>query len=177
MKICVFCGASPQVSKSYLRYAYETGSLLASAAEYVVFGGGANGMMGALADGVVESDGRIIGILPRFLFDREPPHPEVYDIRVVDNMHERKAMMYDLSDSFLVLPGGYGTMDETMEVVTWRQLSLHDKPVVFIGQDDFWKGLESTFDTMHQHRFLSDRDRELVSFVRSTEDALDKLRG
>ena len=175
MRVCVFCGASPRVSEAFLRLARETGLLLASSAQSVVFGGGAVGMMGALADGVVDAGGDIIGVLPRFLFDREPPHPKVSDMRVVDSMHDRKAVMYDLSDAFMVLPGGFGTMDETMEIITWRQLSLHDKPVAFVGESDFWQGIESTFNSMHKNGFLSDEDHDLVSFFDSAEMAVRSL--
>jgi uncharacterized protein (TIGR00730 family) len=175
MRVCVFCGASPQVPERFLDLAHEAGILLASATEHVVFGGGAQGMMGALANGVTQASGNIIGVLPRFLFDREPPHPKVPDMRVVDTMHERKAVMYDLADVFMVLPGGFGTMDETMEAITWRQLSLHDKPVVFVDGEDFWQGVELTFNAMHQSGFLSDRDRKLVSFFNSTKEAVRSL--
>lgn len=175
MRVCIFCGASPQVPDHFLRFARKTGLLLASSVEQVIFGGGAHGMMGAVADGVAEGGGNITGVLPNFLFEREPPHPKVNDIRVVDNMHERKALMYELSDAFMVLPGGFGTMDETMEVVTWRQLSLHEKPVVFVGDKGFWRGLQVTFDTMHQHGFLSERDRGLVAFFDDPEKAMEQL--
>lgn len=175
MRTCVFCGASPETPSELRTLALETGGLLASASDYVVFGGGAQGMMGALADGVLQANGNIIGVLPRFLFDREPPHAGVMDMRVVDTMHERKAVMYDLVDSFMVLPGGFGTMDETMEVITWRQLSLHDKPVVFVSKNGFWNGLELTFNAMHENGFLSDRDRSLVSFFSLPEDAISSL--
>lgn len=172
MRVCVFCGASPELSEEFLSLARRTGQLLASATEHVVFGGGAQGMMGAVADGVTQAGGKIIGVLPRFLFDREPPHPDVPDMRVVDTMHDRKAVMYELSDVFMVLPGGFGTMDETMEVITWRQLSLHDKPVVFVSNDEFWQGVQATFNAMHLNGFLTDRDRRLVSFFSSPEDAI-----
>ena len=175
MRICVFCGASPNAPETYLELARQAGRYLASSTQHIVFGGGAWGMMGALADGVIEGDGKIIGVLPKFLFDREPPHPEVSDMRVVDSMHDRKAIMYDLSDAFMVLPGGFGTMDETMEVITWWQLSIHDKPVVFLSGDGFWDGLKMTFDAMHQNGFLSDRDRSLVSFYNSSIAAVSAL--
>ena len=175
MRVCVFCGASSEVPEHFLQFARDTGALLASAAELVVFGGGGQGMMGALADGVTKTDGQIVGVLPHFLFEREPPHPKVADIRVVDNMHERKALMYELSDAFMVLPGGFGTMDETMEIITWRQLSLHNKPVVFLGEGNFWHGLQIVFDTMHKHGFLSDRDRDLVSFFDTANEAVAQL--
>ncbi len=117
----------------------------------------------------------MLGVLPRFLFDREPPHPGVTDLKVVDTMHERKAVMYEASQAFLTLPGGFGTLDETLEVITWRQLALHDKPVIFVGGAAVWGGLEQTFDAMHRNGFLSDHDRSLVRFEDSPEAAVAQL--
>lgn len=175
MRICVFCGAAPRVSKDNLDLARQVGGLLAASGATLVFGGGGLGMMGAVASGAVEAGGAVTGILPRFLFDREPPHPQVHDIRVVDTMHERKALMYELSDAFLTLPGGFGTLDETMEVMTWRQLSIHAKPVIFVSASHFWRGVEQTFDQMHADGFLSDADRALAAFATEPEQALALL--
>ena len=133
MKVCVFCGASPLVKDELRQLAMATGQSIAERGWRLVFGGGAHGMMGAVASGALQAGGQVLGVLPRFLFDREPPHPGVGDIQVVDTMHERKARMYAASDAFLTLPGGFGTLDETLEIITWRQLALHDKPVVFVG--------------------------------------------
>lgn len=99
-------------------------------------------MMGSAASGALDNSGKVVGILPQFLFEREPPHPGVSDMRVVQTMHERKALMYELSDGFIALPGGFGTMEEAMEVITWRQLSLHDKPIVFLSEEGFWSGVD-----------------------------------
>ena len=175
MRVCVFCGASPHASEVHLELARRTGRLLAEAGAGVVFGGGGHGMMGAVAGSAVYAGGEVIGVLPRFLFDREPPHPKVADLRVVETMHERKATMYDLADAFLTLPGGFGTIDETMEVMTWRQLALISKPVVFVGPADFWGGLEATFDAMHAANYLSDTDRTLAAFATTPEEALARL--
>lgn len=165
MNICVFCGASPNSSEEHLAVARATGAYLAKVGATVIFGGGSRGMMGAVATSAVENGASVIGILPRFLFEREPPHPLVADLRIVADMHERKAAMYALADAFLTLPGGFGTLDETLEVLTWRQLSIHDKPVVFVGSEAFWGGLHRTFDEMHRNGFLSDADRRLAAFA------------
>ncbi|WP_126282978.1 TIGR00730 family Rossman fold protein [Burkholderia stagnalis] len=175
MAICVFGGASPTSASRHIKMAYQIGQELARAQKSVIFGGGANGMMGAVASGAVRSGGSVIGILPKFLFDREPPHPEVSDIRVVDSMHARKAMMYGLSEAFLVLPGGFGTLDEAIEVITWRQLSLHTKPIVFVGERLFWAGVEDTFNVMHADGFLTNRDRSLAMFVSTPTEAIVAL--
>jgi uncharacterized protein (TIGR00730 family) len=175
MNVCVFCGASPLVRDEFRQLATATGELIAQRSWRLVFGGGAHGMMGAVASGALQAGGQVLGVLPRFLFDREPPHPGVADIQVVDTMHERKARMYEASDAFLTLPGGFGTLDETLEIITWRQLALHDKPVVFVGGEAFWGGLEQTFDVMYANGFLSDRDRRLVRFENSAEAAVASL--
>jgi uncharacterized protein (TIGR00730 family) len=175
MAICVFGGASPASASHHLELAYEVGQALARACETVIFGGGANGVMGALASGAVRSGGSVIGVLPKFLVDREPPHPEVSDIRVVDTMHARKAMMYELAEAFLVLPGGFGTLDEAMEVITWRQLCLHAKPIVFLAERPFWVGVEHTFHAMHTDGFLTDRDRSLTTFASTPSEAIASL--
>lgn len=175
MNICVFGGASPVAAACHLALADQVGQALATARQGVVFGGGHHGIMGAVATAALRHGALVIGVLPRVLFEREPPHPGVTDLRVVESMHERKALMYALSDGFLVLPGGFGTLDEAMEIMTWRQLALHAKPVVFIARDSFWDGLESTFNVMHADGFLSDRDRALAVFVATPEDALRVL--
>lgn len=172
MKICLFGGASPNIEKTYYDFAYNVGKEIAKAGHLMVFGGGAKGIMGAAADGVVDQNGKVIGVLPNFLFTREPPHPNVSDIRVVETMHERKMQMYELADAFFVLPGGFGTFEEAMEVVTWRQLSIHDKPAIFIGIDGFWRGVKTNFDTMKDVGFLSERDYSLVCFTQSVNEAL-----
>jgi uncharacterized protein (TIGR00730 family) len=173
MNICIFGGASPATGQRFLDLGHRTGAAMADAGHLVVFGGGAAGMMGATATGALSRGGKVIGILPEFLFEREPPHPGVSDMRVVRTMHERKMQMYDLSDAFIALPGGFGTLEETMEVITWRQLSLHSKPIVFLGLDDFWRGIETTFDAMFASGFLSPRDRALASFTQSPEEAIE----
>lgn len=172
MDICIFGGASPQTEQGFLDLGYETGQAIARAGHRLVFGGGANGMMGAAANGALSCGGAVTGILPRFLFDREPPHPGVTDMRVVETMHERKALMYDNAAAFIALPGGFGTLEETLEIITWRQLSLHNKPIVFLGDHGFWAGIEGTFDAMFRSGFLSPRDRTLACFARSAEQAL-----
>jgi uncharacterized protein (TIGR00730 family) len=175
MNICIFAGASPLTEPEYLSLATRTGTVIAKARHLMVFGGGANGMMGAAATGAVQHDGQVIGILPKFLFEREPPHPLVSDMRVVETMHERKTLMYELADAFIALPGGFGTLEETMEIITWRQLSLHSKPLVFLGDHGFWAGVEGTFDAMFRAGFLSPRDRALASFSREPEQALELI--
>lgn len=175
MNICVFGGASPLASIDYQEMAKEVGRSIAFAGYTLIFGGGAAGMMGSAASGALEAGGKVIGILPKFLFEREPPHPRVTDMRVVETMHERKSQMYELADGFIALPGGFGTLEEVMEILTWRQLSLHKKPIFFVGGDNFWDGVRETFDKMKTCGFLTSDDRSLASFSVSPNHLLDML--
>jgi uncharacterized protein (TIGR00730 family) len=162
--VCVFCGSSATAQSELLDLAYLAGQTVAVMPAQLVFGGGGRGMMGALATGALAAGGRVKGIIPRFLTAREPPHPDVGNIHLVDNMHDRKVAMYAASQAFIVLPGGFGTLEEAFEVITWRQLGLHAKPIVFVGAG-FWNGLEYTFQTMQAAGLLSQQDRDLISFV------------
>jgi uncharacterized protein (TIGR00730 family) len=175
VNICIFGGASPSIHSEYTELAHATGAAIAAAGHSLVFGGGARGVMGAAASGAVAAGGRVVGILPQFLCDREPPHAGIADLRIVQTMHERKAQMYELSDAFIALPGGFGTLDESMEIMTWRQLSLHTKPVVFLGSHGFWSGIEATFDLMRRTGFLSERDRHLASFAATPAEAIQTI--
>ena len=175
IKACVFCGASSKSDQDFLDIAFETGQLLAKNNIEVIFGGGALGMMGSLADGVLENDGKITGVIPHFLREREPPHPGVSDMRIVDSMHERKSLMYGMTDIFITLPGGFGTLEESMEVITWKQLSLHEKSIIFIDYDGFWSGLITTFNKMQDHAFLTARDRKAVLFADTPNQAITLL--
>ena len=175
IKVCVFCGASSKIHQDFLDIAYETGQLLAKNDIEVIFGCGAFGMMGALADGVLENNGKITGVIPHFLFEREMPHPGVADMRIVDSMHERKSLMYGMADIFITLPGGFGTLEESMEVITWQQLSLHEKSIIFIDHHGFWSGLMATFSMMQDHAFLTPKDREAVLFADTPNQAITLL--
>lgn len=175
MHFCVFGGASPVASERHLELAIQVGRKIASVGGALVFGGGAAGVMGAVATATLQDGGQVIGVLPKFLTTREPPHAGVSDIRVVEGMHERKAIMYDLSDVFLVLPGGFGTLDEALEILTWKQLALHGKPVVFLGEKGFWDGIRNTFFNMHSDGLLSTIDLSQCRFAYSLEEAWRSL--
>jgi len=176
MRVCVFGGASPTIGTDLMDFGRRTGRVFAAHGLGVVFGGGSRGMMGAVADGALATGGEVIGVIPRFLFDREPPHPGVTDMRVVGSMHERKQIMYALAHGFVAVAGGFGTMEEVMEVLTWRQLSLHQKPIIFLDAAGRWKPLEQLFDRMVQDRFLTAANRTIVRFASQPEQALELLR-
>ena len=132
-KVCVFTGAASGIDTLYKDAAYQMGEMLASRGLGVVYGGGKMGLMGAVADGVLAANGKVTGIIPKFLDSVEVGHKGITDLHIIDSMHERKAMMYDAADAFIIFPGGLGTLDETMEIITWRQLGLHQKPIIIVN--------------------------------------------
>ncbi|MCD8562720.1 MAG: TIGR00730 family Rossman fold protein [Alphaproteobacteria bacterium] len=136
--ICVFCASSTRVEERYIQEAGEIGRLIALAGKGLVYGGGRNGLMGAVADGALEAGGRVTGVMPDFLAQRESLHTELHQNHVVETMHERQAMMQDLSDAFLILPGGLGTLAELFEVITWKQLERHKKPILILNSYGYW---------------------------------------
>ena len=143
--VCVYCGSSNDVDPAYLSAAVEVGTAIAQAGLKFVYGGGGVGLMGAAARGAHDQGGKVLGIIPDFLKGREQPFDDVETV-VVHNMHERKMMMFEQSDSFVVLPGGIGTLEEIVELLSWRRLDLHRKPIVFLNQNGFYDPLYALFD-------------------------------
>jgi uncharacterized protein (TIGR00730 family) len=171
----VFCGSSSGTRPEYGDAARAVGSLLAGRGIDLVYGGGAVGLMGAVADACLESGGRVVGVIPVGLFSREVAHTGVTELHEVGSMHERKQLMYERSDAFLALPGGYGTLEELAEVTTWSQLGLHAKPVALLDVAGFWNPLVHQLDTMVAEGFLKAENRKLVQLTRTPEDALEHL--
>jgi uncharacterized protein (TIGR00730 family) len=170
-RICIFCGASPGLNPGYAALARETGGSLARRGLGVVYGGGRVGLMGALADGALAAGGEVIGVIPRGLVDRELAHPDVTELRVVGTLHERKAVMAELADAFIALPGGLGTLEELSEVVSWAQLDLHRKPCGILDPGGYFRNLIAFLDHAVAEGFLAERDRERL-VVEGTLDAL-----
>jgi uncharacterized protein (TIGR00730 family) len=139
--ICVFCGSSKSVPEVFFDVARETGRALASAGWTVVYGGARNGLMGALAKSALEAGGRVVGVIPRALVEWEVAYEGLSEMHIVETLQERKALMAELSEAFLTLPGGFGTLDELFEVLTWAILRLHDKPCVLVNTDGFYDHL------------------------------------
>ncbi|HXH93381.1 MAG TPA: TIGR00730 family Rossman fold protein [Thermoanaerobaculia bacterium] len=144
--LCVFCGSSAGNDPRFAQAASELGALLAKEGITLVYGGGHVGLMGILADAVLANGGKVIGVIPRALWDREVGHRNLTELRVVETMHERKALMASLADAFVALPGGLGTLEEIFEVWTWSQLGIHDKPVGFLDVDGFYAPLLAFLD-------------------------------
>lgn len=173
--ICVYCGSSGRVSDLYKQAAIRAGQLLGQNDRTLVYGGGSVGLMGLVANATLESGGKAIGIIPSHIDKREIGHPNLTELHVVNSMHERKAMMVERSDGFVILPGGLGTMDEFFEIMTWRQLGLHDKPIVIVNVDGYWSPLIGLIDAMVKEGFVREGDRAAVKVIDNVEDMLDAL--
>jgi len=172
MRWCVFCGSAPGNDRRFVEYATATGTALAAAGNELVYGGGRTGLMGAVADAAVAAGGRVIGIIPQHLEDREVAHRGISDLRIVGSMHERKALMAELSDGFVALPGGFGTFEEFCEAVTWVQLGLQQKPCVLANLGGYYDPLVELFDRGRDAGFISAANREIVQVVTSPEALL-----
>ena len=152
--LCVYCGSNPGAHPDYARKAEALGQRLAAENIALVYGGGNVGLMGVVADAVLSNGGEVIGVIPQQLVDWEVAHRGVTRLEVVASMHERKQRMFELSDGFVALPGGFGTLDEMFEMLTWRQLGLGNKPCAFLDVGGFWQPLVAMLDTMVRERFL-----------------------
>lgn len=176
-RVCVFCGSSSGARDSYAGAARATGRALVSRGLGLVYGGGNVGLMGVLADAVLEAGGEAIGVIPRALKLREVAHEGLTRLDVVDSMHERKARMADLADAFVALPGGLGTLEELFEVATWAQLGVHEKPCGLLDVDGYWDGLRSFLDRAVEERFLRPEHRDLLVVADDPDAMLDALEG
>jgi uncharacterized protein (TIGR00730 family) len=160
--VCVYCGSNAGNKPVYTERAIALGNRLAKEGLQLVYGGGNVGLMGIVADAVLEAGGEVIGVIPGQLVEWEVAHKGLTRLEVVANMHERKARMFDLADGFVALPGGFGTLDEMFEMLTWRQLGIGDKPCGFLEVDGFYSPLMSMLDRMVDERFLHpDQRRDL----------------
>ena len=157
--ICVYCGSNAGSKPAYSERAIALGTRLAKENLTLVYGGGNVGLMGTVADAVLAAGGEAIGVIPQQLVDWEVAHRGVTKLEIVGSMHERKARMFDLADAFVALPGGFGTLDEMFEMLTWRQLGLGDKPCAFLDVDGFYAPLIAMMDRMVDERFLHEDQR------------------
>ena len=158
--VCVYCGSSVGADPAYLEVTQELGRTFAGAGITTVYGGAAVGLMGALADAALAAGGNVVGVIPQQLVDREIAHPELTELHVVNSMHERKALMADLSDAFVALPGGIGTLEELIEVYTWAQLGLHAKPIAVLNTLAYYEPLVAFLDHAVTQGFLPAARRE-----------------
>ena len=160
--VCVFCAANPGTHPVYVERAAAMGRHLAQSKRRLVYGGGRTGLMGALADAALEAGGEVIGIMPRHLVDREVAHTELTELHVVSSMHERKALLAELSDGFLAMPGGLGTLEELFEIWTWGQLGLHRKPYGLLQVEEFFTPLLHFLDHAVTTGFIRAENREML---------------
>jgi uncharacterized protein (TIGR00730 family) len=174
-RICVFCGSSPGARPCYAEAAKSLARYLAANKITVVYGGGKVGLMGTLADATLEAEGQIIGVIPQALLNREVSHSRIPDLRVGGSMHERKAMMAELSDAFIAMPGGFGTFEEFCEVLTWTQLGLHRKPCGLLNVEGYYDPLLALFDHAEAEHFLKPAHRQMVLSESSPELLVDRL--
>lgn len=173
--ICVYCGASGDVRKDYLELAERLGRELAKQDIRLVYGGGGVGLMGACARAAHESAGDVLGIMPRFLLDKERIFEDVEHV-IVEDMHTRKQMMFEESDAFIVLPGGIGTLEEAVEILSWARLGLHAKPMAFLDEDGFWTPFFDLMDKIIEGRFTPESFRSLLVHCATPEEAVDAIR-
>jgi uncharacterized protein (TIGR00730 family) len=174
-RICVFCGSNSGTNSAYHDAAVAMGRLLAERGIELVYGGGNIGLMGVLADVVLQARGRVIGVIPDSLMAKEVGNSSLTELRVVKSMHERKALMADLSDGFIAMPGGFGTFEEFCEVVTWSQLGIHAKPCGLLNIEGYYDSLLQLFDHAVREEFLRDENRRLVLEDRDPERLLEKM--
>jgi uncharacterized protein (TIGR00730 family) len=173
--LCVFCGSSVGNDPRYLEIARRLGAAVAERGATLVYGGGRVGLMGALADAALLAGGKVIGVIPQLLLDREAGHKGLSELHVVDTMARRKQMMGDLSDAFLTLPGGIGTMDELFEAWTWTSLGLQDKPSGLLNHEGYYDALLQFLDSTVEKGFLRPRYRSILIVERELEPLLDQL--
>ena len=173
--ICVFCGSQSGTDLRYLQAAIELGGLLAQRGHGLVYGGGHVGLMGIIADTVLEAGGLVTGVIPRPMTERELAHETVTKLYVVSSMHERKALMASLSDAFIALPGGYGTLEELFEVIAWAQLGIHRKPIGLLNVAGYFDALLSLVEHMIGEGFIKTKHRGLFVTAEQPQALLDAL--
>jgi uncharacterized protein (TIGR00730 family) len=174
-RVCVFCASSPGARPEYARAARQVGALLAARGIGLVYGGGKVGLMGVLADAAMAAGGEVIGVIPRPLRDREVAHHGVTELRVVGSMHERKRTMHDLSDGFLTLPGGFGTLEEMFETLTWAQLGMHDKPCALLDVAGYYAPLRAMIDRAVEERLVRPEHRAALLWGDDAAELLQRM--
>jgi hypothetical protein len=171
-RVAVYCGSADGSNPAYLAEARALGAAIAAAGLGLVYGGANIGLMGAVADAALAGGAQAIGVLPEVLVEREIAHDGLTQFELTPTMHERKARMVELADAFLVLPGGYGTLEELLEVVTWAQLGLHTKPVIAINTAGYWDGLLSFLDSAVAAGFIKPKNRALLRVAADGDEAV-----
>jgi hypothetical protein len=175
--LCVYCGSSINSDPKLRRSVEELAEIFVSKNLKMVYGGGSVGVMGLLADAILDKGGRVTGVIPQFLMDKEVGHHGITEMIITSNMHERKQKMADLSDGFIILPGGFGTLEEFFEVLTWLQLGLHSKPIGVLNVNGFYDHLFAQMDVMVKNKFLKHANRDLVFNEAEPDILISKMNG
>ena len=175
-RVCVYCGSAGAVDERYRDAARDLGKALAITGIEVVFGGGRIGLMGLLADAALASGGQVVGVIPGALRDAELAHPGLTELVITGSMHDRKRVMAERSDAFAILPGGIGTLDEMFEIVTWRHLGLHDKPVFLVDIAGYWQPLRALLDRIVAERFTAPLVPRLLEIVLDVPQLMSALK-
>lgn len=175
--VCVYCASNPGHNPAYIQLAQSLGRLLAERGQTVVFGGGRIGLMGALADAALGAGGNVIGVMPHALVQRETAHRGLTQLHIVDSMHERKALLAQLSDGFIALPGGIGTLEELFETWTWAHLGVHSKPIGLLDVAGYWRSLVEFVDHVGNEGFMRPSTRELLLIDDDASRLLDRMSG
>ncbi len=175
-RVCVYCASSSQAHSAYLDAARTLGRELAAQRISIVYGGGSLGCMGQLADGALASGGKVVGVIPQFMYDLEWAHRRVTELRVVPDLHERKRLMAEGADAIVALPGGSGTLEELLEAITWKRLGLYLNPIVLVNIRGFFDPCLELLERCISERFMHERHREMWSTVETPEDVIDAIR-
>lgn len=174
--VCVYCSSSSKLSPVYYKAAERMGELFAEADMHLVFGGGKSGLMGTIADSLLQQGGKATGIIPGFMCDEGWQHKGLTDLKVVDTMHQRKAMMAKMADAAVALPGGIGTFDELFEIITWKQLGLFAKPVVILNTNNYFHHFIELLHVAASENFLRDEHRQIWEVVNTPEEVIPAIK-
>ncbi len=173
MNICVYCGSSNGNSAEILKQAKEFGALIAGNGHALIYGGASIGVMGTLADSVMDHGGHVIGVIPRALFHKEVAHQGITELIEVDDMHQRKSAMADLADAFVAFPGGFGTMEELFEIITWNQIGIFEKPVTIMNIDGFYDSLITMIDKAVNTGFIRPDNLNIINIAETLDECLE----
>ena len=173
--VAVFCGSRLGDNKLFAKHAEEIGSILAQMDLQLIYGGGRNGLMGIVADTVLKNKGKVVGVIPSLLNDKEQQHDDLTALHIVETMHERKKMMYELCEAAIILPGGFGTLDELFEIITWNQLSIHDKTIVLLNSDGYYNNLIAHLKQMQQEGFLYTKWNESLFIIQDPKELISLM--
>lgn len=173
--IGVYCSSYEGLDEVYKNAAVELGQHLAEKKITMIYGGGALGLMGKVSKAVMDHGGRVVGFMPRHLEEFEKPNLDITELHMVDTMHTRKRMMFEHADAFFILPGGFGTLDETFEIITWEQLKLHDKPIIFININNYWSPLKDLLSNIFNQGFALNEHKKFFKFVNTIPEAFEAL--